>query len=55
MFKLYLKHKLLLVSPHWEDLVDFVEIMKKYNKDFINRKDFVVKCNNEIFYFWKRK
>ena len=29
MFKLYKNGKLLLVAPYWEDLVSFVEIMKK--------------------------
>lgn len=55
MFKLYKKERLLLSAPYWEDLVDFVEIIKKYNKKYINRKDFVIKCNNELFYYWKRK
>lgn len=55
MFKLYKKGKLLLTAPCWECLVDFVEIMKKYNKNFINRKEFKVKCNNETMYEWKRK
>ena len=55
MFKLYKKGKLLLVAPYWEDLVNFVEIIKKYNKKFINRKDFIIKCNDELFYYWKRK
>lgn len=55
MFKLYKNGKLLLVAPYWEDLVNFVEIIKKYNKKFINRKDFIIKCNDELFYYWKRK
>lgn len=55
MFELYKKEKIQLVAPFWEDLVSFVEIIKKYNKDFINRKDFVVKHNNNIIYCWKRK
>lgn len=55
MFKLYKNGKLLLVAPYWEDLVSFVEIMKKYNKKFINRKEFVVKCNDETLYYWNRK
>ena len=55
MFKLYKNEKLLLVAPYREDLVRFVEILKKYNKKFINRKEFIVKCNDELFYYWKRK
>ena len=53
--KLYKNGKLLLVAPYWEDLVNFVEIIKKYNKKFINRKDFIIKCNDELFYYWKTK
>ena len=55
MLKLYKNGKLLLVALYWEDLVSFVEIMKKYNKRFINRKEFVVKCNDETLYYWNRK
>ena len=55
LFKLYNNGKLLLVALYWEDLVSFVEIMKKYNKRFINRKEFVVKCNDETLYYWNRK
>lgn len=55
MFTLYKNKKLLLTAPYGEDLVSFVEIIKKYNKNIINRKDFVVKCNNDIFYYWKIK
>lgn len=55
MFKLYKNERLLLSAPYWEDLFDFVEIIKKYNKKYINRKEFVIKCNDELFYYWKRK
>ena len=55
MFTLYKKGKVLLTAPYWEDLVNFVEIMKKYNKNIINRKDFIVMCNNDVMYSWKKK
>jgi len=55
MFCLYKKGKLLLTAPYWEDLVSFVEIIKKYNKNFINRKEYVVKCNNDVMYSWNKK
>lgn len=55
MFTLYKNGKMLLTAPYWEDLVSLVEIMKKYNKNFINRKEFIVKCNNDVMYSWKRK
>lgn len=55
MFCLYKNGKIILTATYWEDLVSFVEIIKKYNKKFINRKEFVVKCNNDILNSWKRK
>ena len=55
MFTLYKNKKIILTAKYWEDLVSFVEIIKRYNKNFINRKEFLVKCNNEIIYSWKRK
>lgn len=55
MFKLLKNNKLILTAKYWEDLVSFVEILKKYNKNEINRKEFVVKCNNDTIYLWKRK
>lgn len=54
MFSLYKNGKILLNATYWEDLVSFVEIMKQYNKRFINRKDYVVKCNNDVIYSWRR-
>ena len=55
MFNLYKNNKLILSAPYWEDLVDLVNILKKYNKNFINRKIFVIKCNNNVIYSWKKK
>lgn len=55
MFKLYKNDKIILTAPYWEDLVSFVEIIKKYNRNFINRKEFIVKSNDEVLYRWKRK
>lgn len=55
MFTLYKNKKLLLSAPYLEDLISLVEILKQYNKPFINRKEFIIKCNNKIIYSWKRK
>lgn len=52
MFCLYKKGKIILTAPY---LVSLIEILKKYNKKFINRKDFVVKCNNDVMYSWNKK
>lgn len=54
-FTLYKNGIILLTSPYCEDLISFVEIIKRYNKKFINRKDFVIKNNGIIVYSWKRK
>lgn len=55
MFTLYKKGKILLTAPYWEDLVNFVEIVKEYNKKTINRKEFVVMYNTDVIYSWKRR
>ena len=55
MFTLYKNGKIILTATYWEDLVSFVEIIKQYNKNLINRKEFVVKCNNDVMYSWKKK
>ena len=34
MFKLYKNNKIILTAPYWEDLVSFVKIIKKYNRNF---------------------
>ncbi len=38
---LYKDDKLLLIGL-WEDLIDFVEELKKLNNDFIDRREFKV-------------
>ena len=38
---LYKQDKLLLIGL-WEDLIDFVESLKKLNNDFIDRREFKV-------------
>ncbi|MBQ3413854.1 MAG: hypothetical protein IJH39_00570 [Clostridia bacterium] len=55
MFTLYKEQKALLNCRYWEDLVEFVEELKKLNKKYVDRRTFTVKCNNEIIYYWNRK
>lgn len=56
MFKLYKKSKPLLKARHWEDLVSFVEELKEINNDeFVDRREFVVRNNNEIIYKWNKR
>ena len=38
---LYKKDNLILIGM-WEDLIDFVEELKKINNDFIDRREFTV-------------
>lgn len=56
MFTLYKNGKALLNAKHWEDLVYFVEELKKCNnKKFVDRREFIVKSYNEVIYRWNRK
>ena len=55
MFTLYKNGKIILNAIYWEDLVSFVEILKKYNKNTINRKNYIVKSNNDVIYSWRKK
>lgn len=55
MFTLYINNELLLYANHWEELVEFVEKLKKLNKKFIDRRKFVIKGYNQVLYRWYRK
>lgn len=55
MFNLYKKNKLILSAPYYEDLISFVEVLKKFNKKIINRREYRVMSNNEIIYSWKKR
>lgn len=55
MFTLYKNGKILLLGQYWEDLVDFVDELKKLNKKYIDRREFVVKSYNDVLYSWNRK
>ncbi len=55
MFVLYKKGKAILSCKHWEDLVEFVDELKKLNKEFVDRREFVVMNYNEKFHKWNRK
>lgn len=52
---LYKNNKVLLYGL-WEDLIDFVEELKKLNQDFIDRREFkVTDINNSILKEWKKR
>lgn len=53
MFDLYNKDKLVLSATCLETLIDLVEILKKYNKRFINRKNFKIRKRNKVVYKWR--
>ena len=55
MFTLYRNNKIILNATSWETLYNIVEILKKYNKKFVNRKEFTIKKNESLVYSWKRK
>ena len=51
---LYKNNKLLLVGC-WEDLEYFVEELKRLNPKYIDRREFTIKCEEEIIKRWNRK
>ena len=56
MFTVYKNGKPLLNAKYWEDLVSFVEELKKINTPkFVDRREFLVKSYNEVIYKWYRK
>lgn len=55
MFTLYRNKTPVLNGRYWEDLVDFVEELKKLNPKFIDRRVFIVKSYDQIMYSWNRK
>lgn len=55
MFVLYKNNKAILRGKYWEDLVYFVEELKDLNKKFVDRREFVVKSDNEILYNWIKR
>ena len=54
-FALYKNEKLLCVAKYWEDLDRFVEELKRLNPKWVDRREFTIKCNEEIFKAWKKK
>ncbi len=53
-FALYKNDKILGVAKYFEDLEDFVEELKRVNKNWVDRRDFKIVCGNEIIREWKR-
>lgn len=52
---LYKNNKLLLLGLH-EDLIDFVEKLKRLNKDYIDRREFkVLGISGDTLKQWFRK
>lgn len=50
------KNDKLLLRGMWEDLVDFVEELKKLNPKFVNRKDFkILDSEGYVLKEWFRK
>lgn len=50
------KNDKLILRGMWEDLVDFVEELKKLNPKFVNRKEFkVADCEGYVLKKWYRK
>lgn len=50
------KNDRLLMYGMWEDLVDFVEEIKRMNTDFIDRREFkVILIDGSVIKEWKQK
>ncbi len=54
-FALYKNNKLIGVAKHFEDLEDFIEELKRLNKNWIDRREFKIMSGNEVIREWKRK
>lgn len=54
-FALYKNEKMLGVAKYHEDLEYFVEELKRLNPKWVDRREFTIRCGNEIFKNWKRK
>ena len=55
MATLYINNKPIQNSKHWEDLVEFIEELKKLNPKFVDRRNFIVKSCDQVMYSWNRK
>ncbi len=55
MFTLYRDNIPILNSRYWEDLVDFIEELKRLNPKFVDRRNFIVKSYDQVMYSWNRK
>jgi hypothetical protein len=54
-FALYRKEKIITVAKYYEDLEEFVEELKKLNPRWIDRREFTIRCKDEIIRSWQSK
>lgn len=55
MVTLYRNNIPILNAKHWEDLVEFIEELKRLNPKFVDRRDFIVKSYDQVMYSWNKK
>lgn len=55
MFVLYKNQKPLARFQFWEDAEDFVNELKRLNPNEIDRRQFVIKCYNDMIKKWSRR
>lgn len=55
LFTLYRNNIPILNARYWEDLVDFIEELKRLNPKFVDRRNFIVKSYDQVMYSWNRK
>ena len=54
-FALCKNNKILCVAKYFEDLEYFVEELKRFNPNTIDRRDFKIISGDQIIREWKRK
>lgn len=54
-FALYKNDKILGVAKYFEDLEDFVEELKRLNKNRVDRREFKIVSGDQIIKEWEKK
>lgn len=55
MFELWAYEKIIAHAKHWEDLEDFINELKILNPSTVDRRNYKVMLNGDIYVEWKRK
>lgn len=55
MFELWAFNKMIARGKHWEDIEDFINELKKLNPNTVDRRNYKVICNGDVYVEWKRR